>query len=95
MPQLTNRIVQQLTPEYKDRATLVWDDKLPGFGVRVQPSGQKSYFLQYRYRGRSRRRTIGHCEVMKAHQARKMGLQALSPVSVRLAGFREKRYRGL
>ena len=36
-----------------------WDSKTPGFGVRVNPGGSKSFFLNYRVHGRERRIVIG------------------------------------
>ena len=36
----------------------LWDPVLPGFGIRVQPSGRQVYIVQYRERGRTRRRAI-------------------------------------
>ena len=36
---LTTRIVETLP--VSDRETVVWDRELPGFGVRVHPSGSK------------------------------------------------------
>jgi integrase len=48
-----------------------WDSALPGFGVRVKPSGVKSYILQYRTRaGTSRRYTIGSTASYHLEQAR-------------------------
>jgi hypothetical protein len=39
--QITKRIVDELRPRAREFA--VWDAKLPGFGVRVRPSGAMSY----------------------------------------------------
>ena len=35
------------------------DGKIPGFGVRVTAKGVKSFYLTYRYKGRSRRMALG------------------------------------
>jgi hypothetical protein len=43
---ITKRVVDGLRPQAKEFA--VWDAKLPGFGVRVRPSGAMSYVVVYR-----------------------------------------------
>jgi integrase len=57
MVKITKRIVEAAEAQEKDY--LIWDDELPGFGLRVFSSGKRSYVIQYRTRGRSRRYTIG------------------------------------
>ena len=42
---LTVRTVEVLQP--KQKSYTLWDEKLTGFGVRVQPSGLRSYFVHY------------------------------------------------
>jgi hypothetical protein len=56
---LSKTVVERL--EATDRDVVVWDDALPSFGVRVKPSGVRSYVIQYRNRnsGASKRLTIG------------------------------------
>ena len=43
---LTEDTIEALEPAGK--SWLAWDDELTGFGVRVQPTGVKSYFVNYR-----------------------------------------------
>ncbi len=69
---LTKRTVESIMPA--DQDILVWDEALPGFGVRVKPSGVRSYVVQYRNRktGASRRMTIGqHGPLLTFDQAKK------------------------
>jgi len=57
MVKITKRVVE--AAEAREKDYLIWDDELPGFGLRVFSSGKRSYVIQYRIGGRSRRYTIG------------------------------------
>lgn len=69
-----------LTKKQVDRATyqgnggswdVRYDDEVPGFGVRIYPSGTKSFVVRYRNaRGRTRLLTLGRYPVMTVKQAR-------------------------
>ncbi len=65
--------VEALAPG--DRERRVWDEALKGFGVRVRPSGTKSWIVNARTTGadgrvRSRRITLGQCGEMSLEEAR-------------------------
>lgn len=65
---LTQRTVDGLN--LREKEYVVWDDALPGFGVRVKRTGHTAYVIQYRKGNRSRRYTIGACSVFRLVQAR-------------------------
>lgn len=68
MAKLTKRVVD--AAEVRDKDYFIWDDDLPGFGLRVFASGKRSYLVQYRAAGRSRRYTIGLHGVLTPETAR-------------------------
>jgi integrase len=68
VPKLNKKKVDAAGP--KDKDSVIWDDDLPGFGLRVFKSGKRSYVLQYRSLGRSRRYTIGLHGVWTPEMAR-------------------------
>ena len=80
MPKLTKRLVDAARKAKGD--VFLWDDDLAGFGLRIKPSGAKSFLIQYRNRnGRSRRMTIGRYGVLTAEQARATAKIALGRVA--------------
>jgi len=69
MVKLNKRVVEAAAAQDKDY--FVWDDDLAGFGLRVFASGKRSYLVQYRAAGRTRRYTIGAHGVWTAEDARR------------------------
>ncbi len=79
MFKLTKRAVEGLSIEAKEY--LVWDRDMRGFGLRVYPSGKKTYLVQYRAGRRTRRITIGQHGVLTAEEARTRAKQLLGDVA--------------
>jgi integrase len=81
MPRLTKRFVDDLSAPAA-RELVVWDDDLPGFGVRVKEGGGKSFLVQYRNaNGRSRRLTLGRYGVLTPDEARRLARKTLADVA--------------
>jgi integrase len=77
---ITKRVVDALAPGERER--WVWDDQLPGFGVRSIPSGVKTYVVQYRNAaGRTRRIALGRHGVLTPEQARRLAAERLGSVA--------------
>lgn len=55
---ITDRLVKALEPPAKGNR-VTYDDKLSGFGVRVTSAGKRAFVLNYYFKGRERRITIG------------------------------------
>ena len=81
---LTKRTVEALKPDH--RPWIAWDDRLTGFGVRVQPSGAKTFVVNYRSGsgGRSapnKRVTLGRFGRITPDHARRMAQELLGKVA--------------
>ena len=81
---LTKRAVEAFQPG--DKPWIAWDDKLTGFGVRVQPSGTKVFLVNYRAgdggrKAPNKRVVIGHYGKVTVEQARKLAQNLLGQVA--------------
>ncbi|MBI9081853.1 MAG: integrase arm-type DNA-binding domain-containing protein [Pseudodesulfovibrio sp.] len=80
MAKITKKLVDAIKAGESDK--FHWDSQLSGFGVRVKPSGVKSFFVQFRNEaGRSRRLTLGQYGHLTCEQARQMAQDHLSAVA--------------
>jgi integrase len=79
VPKLTKRAIEALGIPARD--VTIFDDDLAGFGLRLKPTGSRSFLIQYRNRGgRTRRLTIGAYGRLTPQQARAMAVQLLAAV---------------
>ena len=79
MPRLTLKILDKLSPKKCD--VFVWDSEIKGLGVRVKPSGTKTFFVQYRnHNGSTRRLVIGQYGVLTVERARELARDKLYEV---------------
>ena len=75
---LTPRLGRESKPGDKD--TILFDKTLPGFGLRVHPSGRKVYIVQARIDGRSRRIVVARHGEMKLAEARRRARDMLGRI---------------
>jgi len=79
MVKLTKRRIDSLEPTAADY--FQWDSELPGFGIRVWPTGRKVYVAQYRAHGRTRRLKVGTHGPLTIEEARKQAKGILGDVA--------------
>ncbi|MBF4455662.1 DUF4102 domain-containing protein [Acinetobacter sp. SK-43] len=60
---LTKPVIDKLDCTRHDKAVFYWDDKTPGFGVKITPKNNKSYIFQGRIGLQNRRIKIGEVDV--------------------------------
>ena len=66
---LTDARIEKLKAE--DVEYMVWDTRIAGFGVRVRPSGHKSYVYHRHAEGQSRKFTLGPVALASVDEARR------------------------
>ncbi len=79
MPRLTKRVVD--AAESRSEDFFIWCDDLPGFGVRIYPSGKCGYLIQYRADGRTRRAKLGLHGHLTCEAARREAMALLGQVA--------------
>lgn len=79
MGKITKRTVEAAPVQATDY--IIWDDEIPGFGIRIFASGKRSYIIQYRSQGRSRRFTIGGHGIWTPELARREAKAQLGRVA--------------
>jgi len=80
---LTKTVCDKATYQGKGKKGFyaLWDGQLRGFGLRITPSGTKTFFVYYRVGRRQRTITIGRYGVLTVDQARKRAQEILVEVS--------------
>ncbi len=59
---------------------VLWDDDPRGMGLRVYPSGKKSFVLSYRAEGKKRLLVLGEFGALTLDQARKLAKEKMVEV---------------
>lgn len=65
---LNDRALRREAP--KEGQVELWDDLVPGFGLRIAAKGARTFFVMKRVRGRLVRRTVGKVDDLKLPAAR-------------------------
>jgi integrase len=81
MKQLTKTKIDAI--QAKEKTFWVWDPGLPGFGVRVLPSGVKSFAVRIRESGSQKLITLGKVGVTDLDEARERGRQIISGLKLK------------
>lgn len=64
----------------KGQRVVLWDSEVSGLGLRVYPSGKKSFVLSYRAKGRKRFLTLGAYGPLTLETARRLAFRRLAAV---------------
>lgn len=80
MPRLTKSRIDKLKPE-PDRESFAWCTDPRRFGVRVSPTGRKTFLIQYGRDGRTRRYSIGTFGRLTVDQARSIAKELFAEIA--------------
>lgn len=79
MAKLSKRTIDALPKVEKN--TFYWDDELKNFALRLSPTGRKTFLVQYRLKGRTRRVKIGLYGTLTVDEARAQARRLLGEVA--------------
>ena len=79
---LTKATVDRLKLPQGKSELILFDDSLPGFGLRIRAGGKRTWIIQYRLGSKQRRVTIGTVEKLDADEARKRAREDLARVQL-------------
>lgn len=88
---ITKSLIDKAEP--RENSYIVWDKSITGFGVRIHPSGSKSYLLYYRtHSGQQRKPTIGKHGDITAEEARRIAHRWMAGVALGedISGMRDE-----
>src|SRR5687767_12638751 len=69
---------------------IVFDDALPGFGLRLRAGGKRTWICQYRMGRKQRRLTLGSTDVLDLEDARLEAKRALAKAGLAIDPQAEK-----
>src|SRR5262249_39678300 len=69
---LTTAAIEGLKLDTGVADKIIFDDDVPGFGIRVRASGARTWIYQYKIGGRTRRLVLGQVSAVKPARAREI-----------------------
>jgi len=79
---LTKASLLRIVLPHGKTETIVFDDDIPGFGLRIRAGGKRTWVAQYRLGTKQRRITLGTPEKVDPDKARQLAKEALARVSL-------------
>jgi integrase len=77
---LTQASIERLALPTGKSEAIIFDDDVPGFGLRLRAGGSRTFIVQYALGGRQRRMTIGTPKILDAAKARQTARNLLAKV---------------
>jgi integrase len=77
---LTQASIERLALPAGKSEAIIFDDDVPGFGLRIREGGSRTFIVQYALGGRQRRMTIGTAKILDAAKARQTARNLLARV---------------
>jgi integrase len=87
---LTKDEIANLKLKGKEKDKIYFDEEIPGFGIRIRVGGKRTWVVQYRHGGETRRISLGSVKVLGPEMARKAAKERLAEVTLGRDPQREK-----